>query len=270
FSIFDNNMEEKLNYKSLITDVLRYAINNNEIYLLYQPQISLKNNQIIGFEALMRIYHPRMGLISPSEFIPVAEETGLINELGEWALRKACEFNKSLIDSGIPPYIVDVNISPVQLNHYNFFDKLSQILEETQLPPKYLELELTESTLVSSIIDTATIIKRLQNIGVKVALDDFGTGYSSLNYLAKMDIHTLKIDKSFINNICVNEKDLSMVHTIIRLAHNLGIQVVAEGVEHPSQLVLLKEKKCDIIQGFVFSQPLLSNDLMHLLQSTKT
>lgn len=269
YSVFDSEMEEKLNYKSLITDVLRYAIRNNEIYLLYQPQIRLKDNQIIGYEALLRVYHPRMGLLSPREFIPVAEETGLINELGDWVLRKACQFNKSLIDNGISPYAVSVNISPVQINHYNFFNTLSQILEETQLPPQYLELELTESTLVSSIIDTATIIKRMQEIGVKVALDDFGTGYSSLNYLAKMNIHTLKIDKSFINNICVNDKELSMVHTIIRLAHHLGIQVVAEGVEHPAQLVLLKEIKCDIVQGFVFSQPLLSNDLMHLLQTSK-
>lgn len=267
YSVFDSDMEEKLNYKSLITDVLRYAIHNNEIYLLYQPQIRLKDNKIIGYEALMRVYHPRMGLLSPKEFIPIAEETGLINELGEWVLRKACQFNKSLIDYGISPYAVSVNISPVQINHYNFFNTLSQILNETQLPPQYLELELTESTLVSSIIDTATIIKRFQELGVKVALDDFGTGYSSLNYLAKMNIHTLKIDKSFINNICVNDKELSMVHTIIRLAHHLGIQVVAEGVEYPAQLVLLKERKCDIVQGFVFSQPLLSNDLMHLLQT---
>ncbi len=267
YSVFDSEMEEKLNFKSLITDVLHYAIRNNEIYVLYQPQIRLKDNKIIGYEALMRIYHPRMGLLSPKEFIPVAEETGLINELGEWVLRKACQFNKSLMDYGISPCAVSVNISPVQINHYNFFNTLSQILEETQLPPQYLELELTESTLVSSIIDTATIIKRLQEIGVKVALDDFGTGYSSLNYLAKMNIHTLKIDKSFINNICVNDKELSMVHTIIRLAHHLGIKVVAEGVEYPAQLVLLKEKKCDIVQGFVFSQPLLSNDLMQLLQA---
>ena len=142
---------------------------------------------------------------------------------------------------------------------------MSDILKETQLPPEYLELELTESALVSSIIGTAAVIKRLQAIGVKVALDDFGTGYSSLNYLAKMNIHTLKIDKSFIDNICANDKELSMVHTIIRLAHHLGIQVVAEGVEHVAQLELLREKKCDLVQGFVFSKPLLSNELLNIL-----
>lgn len=264
-TLFSTVMEEQLNRKNLITEVLRHAISNNELYLLYQPQISLKENRIIAFEALLRIYNSRMGFISPREFIPIAEETGLINDLGAWVLKEACRFSKSIIESGLSPCVVAVNISPVQINRFDFFDSLSIILEETQLPPEYLELELTENSLVSSIIGTADIIKRLQEIGVKVALDDFGTGYSSLNYLAKMNIHTLKIDKSFIDNICFNDKELSMVHTIIRLAHHLGIQVVAEGVEHSAQLELLKEKKCDLVQGFVFSKPLLANDLLNIL-----
>ena len=263
--IFNKVMEEQLSHKNIIIEILRHAIHNSEVYLLYQPQINLKENRIVAYEALMRIYNPNIGLISPREFIPVAEETGLINELGAWALKEACRFNKSIIDRGLPACVISVNISPVQINHFSFFDTLSDILKETQLPPEYLELELTESALVSSIIGTAAVIKRLQAIGVKVALDDFGTGYSSLNYLAKMNIHTLKIDKSFIDNICANDKELSMVHTIIRLAHHLGIQVVAEGVEHVAQLELLREKKCDLVQGFVFSKPLLSNELLNIL-----
>lgn len=270
YTLFNHQMEEQLNHKNLITEVLRHAIYNSEVYMLYQPQVSLKENRVVAFEALMRIYNPRMGLLSPREFIPIAEETGLINELGSWALREACRFNKSLIDCGITPCVVAVNISPVQINRFDFFEQLSSILEQTQLPPQYLELELTESALVSSIPGTVTIIQKLHEIGVKVALDDFGTGYSSLNYLAKMNIHTLKIDKSFIDNICVSNKELSMVHTIIRLAHHLGIQVVAEGVEHSSQLVLLNEKKCDLVQGFVYSKPLLSNDLVSILKSSST
>ena len=270
YTLFNHQMEDHLNHKNLITEVLRHAIYNSEVYLLYQPLVNIKENKVTAYEALLRIYNPRLGLLSPREFIPIAEETGLINELGTWALREACRFNKSLIDCGIDPCIVSVNISPVQINRFDFFDQLSMILEETQLPPQYLELELTESALVSSIPGTVTIIEKLHEIGVKVALDDFGTGYSSLNYLAKMNIHTLKIDKSFIDNICVSDKELSMVHTIIRLAHHLGIHVVAEGVEHSSQLVLLVEKKCDFVQGFVYSKPLLSNDLIRILKSSTT
>lgn len=267
-TLFDNSMEELLYRNSLILEVLRNCIANEEIYLLYQPQINAKENRIIGFEALMRIYNSKLGLISPKEFIPIAEESGLIFELGAWALKEACLVNKQLLDSGTTPCTISVNISPVQINHFDFFTTLSSILKETGLPPKYLELELTESALVHSLMDTATLIKKLQDIGVKIALDDFGTGYSSLSYLAKMSINTLKIDKSFIDNICGSEKELSMVHTIIRLAHHLGIQVVAEGVEHHSQLVLLKEKKCDSIQGFVYSKPLLIQDLTKLLERT--
>lgn len=267
-TLFNHRMEETLHRNSLILEVLRNCIANNELYLLYQPQINIKENRIVGFESLMRINNQKLGMISPSEFIPIAEESGLIFELGAWALKEACLVNKEILDSGITPCTVSVNISPVQINHYDFFNTLSRILKETGLPPKYLELELTESALVHSLMDTATIIKKLQDIGVKIALDDFGTGYSSLNYLAKMSINTLKIDKSFIDNICGVEKELSMVHTIIRLAHHLGIQVVAEGVEHQSQLVLLKERKCDTVQGFVFSKPLFTDDLYKILRHT--
>lgn len=269
-TLFNKSMEEHLHRNSVILEVLRNCISTNEIYLIYQPQVNLKENRIVGFEALMRIYNDKLGMISPKEFIPIAEENGLITELGAWAIKEACTVNKHLLDTGVAPCTVSVNISPVQVNHFDFFNTLSTILKETGLPPKYLELELTESTLVNSLIDTASLIRNLQDIGVKVALDDFGTGYSSLSYLAKMSINTLKIDKSFIDNICFNEKELSMVHTIIRLAHHLGIQVIAEGVEHQSQLVLLKEKKCDIVQGFVYSKPLLIQDLINILSHTLT
>lgn len=267
FTLFDTKMEEELNRNTLIVEVLRNAIESKEVYIQYQPLLELKSNTIIGFEALMRIRSERLGNLHPNEFIPIAEESGLIIELSSWLLRQACNFNKELIDNGIQPRPVSVNISSIQINRPGFTNLLSEILEETGLPPKYLELEITESTLVSSIMDATTLISSLQNIGVQVSLDDFGTGYSSLNYLTKMPINTLKIDKSFVDNICFNAKDSCIAESIIQLAHSLNIKVVAEGVEHENQLALLKSLKCDIIQGFIFSAPLHPAALIDVIQA---
>ena len=266
FTLFDTKMEEELNRNTLILEVLRNAIDNNEIFIQYQPLIDVKEKNVIGFEALMRIKNSKLGHISPSEFIPIAEESGLIVELSTWLLREACRFNKQLIDKGITPCSVSVNISSVQINRPGFIHLLSAILEETQLPPQYLDLEITESTLVSCIMNTTMLLTNLQRLGVNVSLDDFGTGYSSLNYLTKMPINTLKIDKSFIDNICVNNKDSQIAESIIQLAHSLNIKVVAEGVEQEDQLSLLKEKNCDIIQGYIFSAPLYPEALVDIIQ----
>lgn len=256
YTLFDKKMEDELNRNTLIIEVLRSAIDNQEIYIQYQPLLELESNSVIGFEALMRIRSERLGHLTPNEFIPIAEESGLIIELSSWLLKEACGFNKNLIDHGIIPRPVSVNISSVQINRPGFVNLLSDILNETGLPPEYLELEITESTLVSSIMDATQLLTNLQNIGVKVSLDDFGTGYSSLNYLTKLPINTLKIDKSFIDNICSNDKDSCIAESIIQLAHSLDIKVVAEGVEDQNQLDLLKSQKCDIIQGYIFSAPL--------------
>lgn len=266
FTLFDRKMEEELSRHTLIIDVLRNAIENNEIYLQYQPLMELKTNSIVGFEALMRIYNKKLGYINPSEFIPIAEESGLIIQLSSWLLKEACTFTKHMLDSGAKPRSVSVNISSVQINRPGFISTLSEILEETKLPPEYLELEITESTLVSSLLDATILLKNLQNIGVKISLDDFGTGYSSLNYLTKMPINTLKIDKSFIDNICTSEKDSCIAESIIQLAHSLDIQVVAEGVEQEEQLCLLRAKRCDIIQGYVYSPPLHPEDLLEAIK----
>jgi diguanylate cyclase (GGDEF)-like protein len=268
YTLFDKSMEEELNRNTLILEVLRGAIINNEIYVKYQPQINLATNRIIGFEALMRIESSKLGTISPSEFIPIAEESGLIAELGEWILREACSFNKSLIDLGFPPYIVSVNISSVQINRSGFINMLSDVLKETGLPPSYLELEITESIIVSSLTDAAALLNSLQTLGVRISLDDFGTGYSSLNYLTSMPINTLKIDKSFIDNISHNEKDSFIAEAIIQLAHSIEVDVIAEGVEFEDQLGILKNKKCDIIQGYIYSKPLLPSRLLAILDSS--
>ncbi len=266
FTLFDSKMEEELNRNTIIIEILRNAIDNNEIYIQYQPLMDLESNSIIGFEALMRIKSERLGHIRPNEFIPIAEESGLIIELSSWLIREACLFNKSLIDLGAKPRPVSVNISSIQINRPGFVPLLSEILNETKLPPQYLELEITESTLVSSLMDATMLLNNLQELGVRVSLDDFGTGYSSLNYLTKMPINTLKIDKSFIDNICSNDKDSCIAESIIQLAHSLDIKVVAEGVEQDEQLTLLRTKRCDIIQGFIYSAPLHPNALMDAIR----
>lgn len=265
FTLFDSKMEEELSRNTVIIEVLRNAIDNNEIYIQYQPQYEITTNNIIGFEALMRIRNERLGNLSPNEFIPIAEECGLIVELSNWLIREACTFNKNLIDLGAIPRPVSVNISSVQINRPGFITLLSDILYETQLSPQYLELEITESTLVSSIMDATKLLSSLQELGVRVSLDDFGTGYSSLNYLTKMPINTLKIDKSFIDNICYSRKDSFIAESIIQLAHSLDIRVIAEGVEHEEQLSLLRTNRCDFIQGYIYSSPLHPNALMDIL-----
>lgn len=266
YSLFDTKMEEELNRNTLILEVLRNAIDRRELYLQYQPQYDLSTNTVIGFEALMRIKNDRLGKISPSEFIPIAEESGLIAELGSWLILEACSFAKVLIDQGLKPRPVSVNISTVQMNRPGFVPLLSDILSKTQLPPQYLELEITESTLVSSILDAAMLLCRLQGLGVKISLDDFGTGYSSLNYLTRMPINTLKIDKSFIDHICTRNKDCCIADSIIQLAHSLNIRVIAEGVEYAEQLELLREQDCDIVQGFIYSRPLYPSELLDLIR----
>lgn len=266
YTLFDKKMEEELHRNTLIIEILRNAIDNKDIYIQYQPLIELRTNNVVGFEALMRIHNDRLGNITPTEFIPIAEESGLIIELSYWLLREACRFNKSLIDSGTRPRPVSVNISSIQINHPGFVPMLSEILKETQLPPQYLELEITESTLVSSIMDATKLLNELQKLGVRISLDDFGTGYSSLNYLTKMPINTLKIDKSFIDNICNSNKDAFISEAIIQLAHSLDIKVVAEGVENENQLMLLRQQRCDFIQGFIYSPPLHPSALIDMIR----
>lgn len=267
FTMFCHSMEEELNRHALILEVLRHAISNKEIYVKYQPQYNIHSKKINGFEALMRINNSKLGNISPEEFIPIAEESGLIASLGEWILREACNFNKSLLDQGLAPYTVSVNISTVQINYPGFVDMVDRILSETNLPPRYLELEITESTLVSSLFNATILLSNLQNLGIRVSLDDFGTGYSSLNYLTTIPINTLKIDKSFIDNISKNDKDACIADAIIQLAHSIDVNVIAEGVEDEEQLTVLKQKNCDIVQGYIFSKPLLPSALMNLLKN---
>lgn len=265
YSFFEPSMELEINRTADITDALKTAIENQNIYLMYQPQIDTVTHEIIGFEALMRIKNDKLGLISPSEFIPIAEETGLIVELGYWTLEEACRFTKSLEEHGHIGITVSVNVSPIQLNQDGFTAKVKEILEKTGLSPQFLKLEITESCLIASLENTINIIKELQAIGIGFSLDDFGTGYSSLKYLSNLPINTLKIDKSFVDDICSNGKNSSVTQSIINLAHDLQIEVIAEGVEVKEQFERLEKEQCDSIQGYLFSKPLLPETLKSLL-----
>ncbi len=266
YRFFISSMEDEVNRKNEIEEILHNAIQNQEIYLLYQPQCDTQTGRIIGCEALMRLRNGHLGQISPIEFIPIAEESGIINELGAWALEHACDFNRQLLDAGFGPITMSVNVSSEQLKGDSFIPILKRVLEKTKLPPQYLELEVTESVLIQSFEHNIRLVEEIRSMGIHIALDDFGTGYSSFNYLTQIPIDTLKIDKSFVDNISTNSKDCFVAETIISLAHKLNIQVVAEGVESSDQLKILQENSCDILQGYLFSKPLPDEYYRNLLE----
>lgn len=270
YRFFDSYMEDDVNRKNDLADILSHVIDKNEIYLQYQPQVNVESGQVTGYEALMRIDSELVGFISPAEFIPIAEETGIINILGEWALIEACNFNQVLIKSGSGPLRVSVNVSTTQLKDDHLIDIIKSIPEKTGMDLKHLEIEITESVLMNSFEHNLKLINQMKELGCSIALDDFGTGYSSFNYLTQIPIDTLKIDKSFIDGICSNEKDRCIADSIIDLAHKMDISVVAEGVEDNEQLQILQNQFCDTLQGYLFSKPLNSTDFIELLSKHKT
>lgn len=270
YQFFNSSMEDEVNRKTEIEEILHNAIENREVYLVYQPQCDFQSGRITGCEALMRIRNGYLGQLSPDEFIPIAEETGIIHELGSWALKHACGFNKQLMDAGYGPITISVNVSVEQLKDSSFIPKLKKILEQTKLPPEYLELEVTESVVMQSFERNVALIRELRGMGIRVALDDFGTGYSSFNYLTQLPINTLKLDKVFVDNINTNSKNYYIAESIISLAHRLNISVVAEGVETSEQYQILKDNSCDILQGYLFSKPVLDEHYRGLLEINKS
>ena len=267
YRFFESFMDDDVNRKNELTDILEKVIDKNEVYLKYQPQVNITTGEITGYEALMRINSDEIGNISPAEFIPIAEDSGLINQLGEWALYEACIFNQKIIKSGLAKPKVSVNVSTSQLEKNDFVEIIKSIPSKTGMDLKYLEIEITESVLMDSFEHNLDLINKIKELGVSIALDDFGTGYSSFNYLTQLPIDTLKIDKSFIDGICSNEKDEYIADTIISLAHKMDIAVVAEGVEDTDQLAILKAQLCDTLQGYLFSKPLDAVELIKLLNS---
>lgn len=241
---------------------LRKALDKQELEVFYQPQMGLENNQLIGMEALLRWNHPEKGMISPGDFIPLAEETGLIESIGEWVLRTACTQNKAWQESGYPPVCVSVNMSARQFRSRNVVELVGSILDETGLEGQYLELEITESIIMHDVESTIATFKNLKKMGVKLAIDDFGTGYSSLAYLKLFPIDHLKIDRSFVYNIDNDDNDAAIAASVVVLAHSMNLKVVAEGVETVEQLEILKKQGCDFVQGYFFSKPLSAKEFV--------
>jgi EAL domain-containing protein (putative c-di-GMP-specific phosphodiesterase class I) len=253
------------NRKMEIENGIREAIENEEFTLYYQPQIELNSRKIIGVEALIRWKHHKFGFVSPEEFIPLAEETGLIVPVGNWVLKTACRQFKSWLDAGIPLQSIAVNVSAIQFQDINFVKTVEQILHDTKLDSSYLELEITES--VTQQVEEATrIMKELKSLGVNLSIDDFGTGYSSLNYLRHFPFDKIKIDKSFVDEISHHLNGEVLARTIIELGKSLGFQVIAEGVENEHQVSFLKENNCHFGQGYLFSKPLPTKELENLLK----
>jgi diguanylate cyclase (GGDEF)-like protein len=269
YQVFDSAMHDAALQLLQLEIDLRRAINQQEFIVHYQPIVGIRTGKIFGFEALVRWRHPQQGLISPGLFIPVAEETGLICQLGYYVLKEACRQlcawqEQKLVDY---PLVMSVNLSTRQFAQPNLIEQIDEILRETQINPRYLKLEITESALMDNTRTTATALQELRDRGIQVSIDDFGTGYSSLNYLHRLPVDTLKIDGSFINLIDSDGKKLELVRAIVGLAWNLGMDVVAEGVETSKQLSQLKALKCEFAQGYFFSKPLEADKIGNLLAS---
>ena len=235
---------------------LRHAISRNELSLCFQPQMKADGSYPTGVEALVRWHHPTDGMISPIRFIPVAEETGIIVEIGEWVLINACRTLKHWIDAGLKPLRIAVNVSARQLRRRDFCETVAGALVDSGLPAELLELEITESSVMENPEEAIQILERLGRMGVTLAIDDFGTGYSSLAYLKLFPIDHLKIDRSFVRDIEHDLNDRAIAFGTIALAHSLGLNVIAEGVETEDQLELLRANGCDEVQGYFFSKPL--------------
>jgi diguanylate cyclase (GGDEF)-like protein/PAS domain S-box-containing protein len=266
FQLYTPAMNVKAMNRLSLENKLRRAIERDEFLLHYQPQVELETGRVIGVEALVRWQDPEEGLVPPGEFIPLAEDTGLIVPIGEWVMRTACAQNKAWHDGGFKPVNMAVNLSMRQFKQRDFVGTVSRILEETRMDPTYLELELTESILMEDVDATLEVLGRLKSMGIRLSIDDFGTGYSSLAYLKRMPINMLKIAYPFIRDITVNPDDTAISTTIIRVAHSLKLDVIAEGVETPEQFNLLKTLQCDKVQGFYVAKPLPNEEVEGFLK----
>ena len=261
YQFYTADMNAKAIESLTLGSSLRYALERKEFMLYYQPQVDLHTGQVIGMEALLRWQPPDSSeLLPPAKFIPLAEETGLIVPIGEWVLHTACTQNRAWQDAGLPPLRVAVNLSAQQLRQSNLANFLAQVLKDTRLDPQYLGLELTESLIIEHL-HASTTLADLKSMGIQISVDDFGTGYSSLSYLKHFPIDTLKIDRSFVLGITTDSDDAAIVTTIIAMAQNLQLKIIAEGVETEAQLDFLRSRACNVIQGYLFGRPMPAEDV---------
>jgi diguanylate cyclase (GGDEF)-like protein len=266
FQFYTPSMNERALERLRIEGDLRCALDRNEFVVHYQPQVSLASGRVIGVEALIRWNHPALGMVSPVRFIDIAEEMGLIVPIGTWVTRTACEQSMQWQREGFGPVRVAVNLSARQFYQQDLVATIADVLLETGLPPHLLELELTESMMMTDAAQSAEILGRLKALGVHLSIDDFGTGYSSLSYLKRFPIDLLKIDQSFVRDITVDPDDAAIVTSIISLAHSLRLEVIAEGVETEAQLAYLRTHGCDCMQGYYFSRPVPHQEVAQILR----
>lgn len=258
-------MQTEAYEKMLLTNSLRHAVQRGEFVLHYQPQVSVNDGIVVGFEALLRWNSPEHGSISPARFIPLAEQSGLIHPIGEWVLSEACRFARRLADRGWGHLHIAVNVSPYQLCTDGFIDSIHEVLSNANIEPHQLELEITESALMDSLEDSIRKINELQAMGVRFSLDDFGTGYSSLTYLQRLPVQTLKVDKAFIDMIVMEGNQKAVIRNIVDMAHIMGMTVIAEGVESKQQIDYLAQCRCDCLQGYVVSRPVPEEEAVRFL-----
>lgn len=260
FCFFTREMQERSARTLLLANALHEALERGQFSVLYQPQVALSEGRVVGAEVLLRWQHPELGAIGPDEFIPIAESSGLILQIGEWVLRHAVDQAKCWQAQGLPPLTMAVNLSAVQLRHPNLPDLVAQIVDAAGLPAARLELELTEAVAMKDPQDAIRVIDRLTERGIGLSIDDFGTGHSSLSYLKRFRVHKLKIDQSFVRDLVDDPDDRAITIAIINLAHSLGLRTIAEGVERADQLDFLCRHGCDEVQGYYYSKPLTSAD----------
>lgn len=255
FRFFTQEMQANTERNLQLANALRFAIERDQLYLHYQPEVSVDDGRIIGAETLIRWQHPELGMLSPAEFIAVTENTGQIAKIGEWVLRNAARQMKIWLDAGLPIPVIAVNISAIQFRDSNFPDLVTSILDEENLPHRYLELELTEAAAMDNPEAAVKMMDKLDSLGIRMSIDDFGTGYSSLSYLKRFKVYKLKIDRSFVHDITEDAEDKAIVAAIINMATSLGVRTIAEGVETAGQLAFLRLQGCNEVQGYYFSRP---------------